>query len=175
MTFATAWDALLDIERGYVNNPRDRGGPTNFGVTERVARAHGYEGDMRDLPIAAARRIAKLEYWDPLRLDAIDLKAPALASELLDIRYNMWRDAAGMFLQRALNALQTTTLTLDGRVGPKTLSALYGYLQRRGRDGETVLLRMLNAQQCVDYLRQCEDDAIKRDFIYGWVLKRVKV
>lgn len=175
MSFQAAWEALLAIEGGYSNNPHDPGGETMYGITERVARAHGYLGEMRDLPVVTARRIAKVEYWDPLRLDAVDLRAPALAAELLDIRYNMWREAAGTFLQRALNALHAAQLTLDGDIGPKTLNALYGFLLSRGVTGETVLLRALNAQQCVDYIRQVENDPGKREFIYGWIRQRVRV
>jgi lysozyme family protein len=39
-------DALIDREGGYVNHPADRGGPTRYGITEAVARAHGYAGAM---------------------------------------------------------------------------------------------------------------------------------
>ena len=41
-------EALIDREGGYVNHPADRGGATCFGITEAVARAHGYGGAMRD-------------------------------------------------------------------------------------------------------------------------------
>ena len=46
-------EALIEREGGYVNHPADRGGPTRFGITEAVARAHGYRG--RDAPAAARR------------------------------------------------------------------------------------------------------------------------
>lgn len=175
MSFQAAWEHLLGIEQLYSNHPADPGGATMYGITEKVARAHGYAGRMEDMPVSFARRVAKVEYWDPLRLDSVDQVAPAVALELLDISYNMWHGAAGKFLQRALNALQGAELELDGQVGPKTLAALYGYLQRRGAIGEPVLLRMLNAQQCVDYMRQCEETPSKRAFIFGWVRQRVRV
>ena len=43
-------DALIEREGGFVANPVDRGGPTRYGITEAVARAHGYAGDMAALP-----------------------------------------------------------------------------------------------------------------------------
>ncbi len=46
-------DALIEREGGYVDHPLDRGGVTNFGITEAVARAHG--GDLQaDLLAATA-------------------------------------------------------------------------------------------------------------------------
>ena len=39
-------EELIEREGGYVNHPRDKGGPTRFGITESVARAHGYSGAM---------------------------------------------------------------------------------------------------------------------------------
>ena len=54
-------DKLIDREGGYVANPADRGGPTRFGITEAVARAHGYRGVMAELPreeaVAIYRRL----------------------------------------------------------------------------------------------------------------------
>ena len=43
-------DALIEREGGYANHPADKGGPTCFGITEAVARAHAYAGPMRQLP-----------------------------------------------------------------------------------------------------------------------------
>ena len=43
-------DDVIGREGGYSNHPADRGGPTRWGITEAVARAHGFAGDMRDFP-----------------------------------------------------------------------------------------------------------------------------
>ena len=51
-------DALIDREGGFVDNPADKGGPTCFGITEAVARAHGYAG--AHAPAAAQRRCRHL-------------------------------------------------------------------------------------------------------------------
>ena len=42
-------DALIEREGGYANQPADKGGATCFGITEAVARDHGYRGPMRQL------------------------------------------------------------------------------------------------------------------------------
>ena len=41
---------LIAREGDYVSHPADKGGPTRFGITEAVARAHGYGGPMTALP-----------------------------------------------------------------------------------------------------------------------------
>ena len=56
MDIDTLIDAVIDCEGGYANHPADRGGPTKYGITEAVARAHGYSGAMRNLPRDEARR-----------------------------------------------------------------------------------------------------------------------
>lgn len=52
-------DELIKREGGYVNNPADRGSATKYGITEAVARANGFKGNMRDLPLDVAKAIYK--------------------------------------------------------------------------------------------------------------------
>ena len=56
-------EALIDREGGFVDNRADKGGPTCFGITEAVARAHGYAGPMRLLPRSEAALIYRRLYW----------------------------------------------------------------------------------------------------------------
>jgi lysozyme family protein len=85
----TLLDGLLQREGGYVNNPADRGGPTNYGITEQVARAFGYAGDMRSLPRSTALEIYRRQYWAGPGFDQVALRYPALAAELFDTGVNM--------------------------------------------------------------------------------------
>lgn len=63
-------DDLIDREGGYVNHPADRGGATCWGITEAVARAHGYRGAIRALPRDEAAAIYRRLYWlRPKELD----------------------------------------------------------------------------------------------------------
>ena len=172
-------EALLDREGGYVDNPADKGGPTCFGITEAVARAHGYAGPMRQLPREQAAAIYRRLYWLRPRLDEIAVRSWRVAAELFDTGVNMGPAVAITFLQRALTALNRNAtdypdLTPDGRVGPATLAALDAFLRIRGRtSGETVLLRALEALQGERYLRLAERRPANEAFLYGWLVNRI--
>ena len=105
MEVDTLIDSLIEREGGFANHPSDRGGPTNFGITEAVARAHGYSGAMRNLPRSEAAAIYKRLYWLRPRFDQVARRSEAVASELFDSGVNMGPAVAATFLQRALSAL----------------------------------------------------------------------
>jgi len=172
-------DGLIDREGGYVNHPSDRGGPTNFGITEAVARAHGYSGSMRNLPRSEAAAIYRRLYWLRPRFDQVERRSEAVAAELFDSGVNMGPSVAATFLQRALSALNRdrqdyADLVPDGRIGPATLAALDRFLELRGkRKGETVLLKALDALQGERYIRLAERRPANEAFLYGWLANRV--
>lgn len=171
-------DELIDREGGYVDHPADRGGPTCWGVTEAVARAHGYGGAMRRLPREVAADIYRRLYWSAPALDRVAERAPALAAELFDTGANMGPAVAAAFLQRALNALNRGAtdypdLLVDGRIGARTLEALDGFLARRGRGAEVVLLKAVDALQGERYLSLAERRPANEAFLYGWLANRL--
>ncbi len=172
-------DALIEREGGYVNHPADKGGPTCFGITEAVARAHGYRGAMRELPREDAVAIYQRLYWFRPRFDEIARRSPRVAEELFDTGVNMGPTVAATFLQRALTALNRNgkdypDLVPDGRIGEATLRALDSFLTVRGRSGgETVLLRALEALQGERYLRLAERRPANEAFLYGWLANRI--
>ena len=172
-------DGLIEREGGYVNHPADKGGPTCFGITEAVARAHGYAGAMRSLPRIEAAAICRRLYWLRPHFDQVAKRSARIAAELFDTGANMGPAVATTFLQRALTALNRNAkdyadLTPDGRVGPTTLAALDRFLEARGaRAGETVLLRALEALQGERYLRLAERRPANEAFLYGWLANRI--
>lgn len=169
---------LLKREGGYANDPNDKGGETNFGITVAVARAFGYAGPMASMTQQVARDIYTQRYWHQPRFDDVDMVSELVAEELLDTGVNMGTATAGKFLQRALNVLNKEAkafpdVTVDGGIGNLTLAALGAFLQARGADGATVLLRMLNAQQSARYIELAEANVTQESFEYGWQLNRV--
>lgn len=178
MGFDEAFARTVGLEGGFSDDANDSGGATRFGITEAVARANGYGGDMRELPFDLAKNIAKSQYWDTLRLDDVALLSGAVAAEMFDTSYNMGIRSAGKFLQRALNIFNRQgkdypDLVVDGIVGPGTLFALRAFANLRGADGESVLLRALNDQQGVRYMEIAERQPSQEGFEFGWFLKRV--
>jgi len=62
---------ILKYEGGYVNDPHDPGGETNYGITVAVARACGYHGDMHAIPMDLVRSIYRKNYWDVVNGDGL--------------------------------------------------------------------------------------------------------
>lgn len=114
MNLTQALKHLLGNEGGFVDHPQDPGGATNYGITERVARAHGYNGDMRNLPMSMALGIYDSDYWKPIKADQLP---EALRFHVFDAAVNSGAGQAVKWLQRAAGVAE------DGIIGPRTLSA----------------------------------------------------
>lgn len=169
---------LIAREGGYVDHPADRGGATRWGITEAVARAHGYRGDMRSLPKEEAAAIYRRIYWHRPGYDQVAALAPDAAAELFDTAVNMGPETASTFLQRSLNALNRNgrdyaDIATDGRIGGQTIAALAGYLKSRGKAGEAVLVKALDALQGARYIALAEARPANEAFLYGWLATRL--
>lgn len=171
-------DEVIDREGGYSNHPADKGGATRWGVTEAVARAHGYRGDMRFFPREEAVQIYRRIYWLRPRFDRVGEIAPRLAAEMFDTGVNMGPPVAAGFLQRALNALNRGAtdfqdVPLDRQIGPRTIDALSRFMAARGQAGEDVLLKAVEALQGERYLSLAEQRPANESFLYGWLANRL--
>ncbi|WP_312999669.1 glycosyl hydrolase 108 family protein [Leclercia sp.] len=171
MTLDQIIDATIKAEGGYVNDPADSGGATNYGITEKVARANGYTGDMRSLPLATAKQIYRNEYL--VKPGFADFPSE-IAAELFDTGVNMGPATAAKFLQRAINALQGSSLTVDGKMGPATKSAVNAYLASRVNSA-SILLKALNCLQGVRYIEIVEKNPSQRKFVNGWISQRISL
>lgn len=176
--FYQALQHTVGIEGDFSDNKNDSGGATRWGITEAVARAYGYLGPMSELPTFVARAIYRANYWDFLLLDDVADLSVDIAFELFDTGVNCGVVFAAKSFQRALNAFNHQgddypDLKLDGKIGPVSVSALAAFLAMRGVEGETILLRALNALQGVRYIALAERRPKDEDFIYGWFRNRV--
>jgi len=171
-------DEVIGREGGFSDHPADKGGATRWGVTEAVARAHGYRGEMRCYPREEAVAVYRRIYWLRPGFDRVAQFAPRLAAELFDTGVNMGPEVAVGFLQRALNALNRgathyADIPVDRRIGDRTVLALKRFVARRGPAGEKVLLKAVEALQGERYLRLAEQRPANEAFLYGWLANRL--
>ncbi|MFZ9585576.1 MAG: glycoside hydrolase family 108 protein [Pseudohongiellaceae bacterium] len=111
MTFDDAFEKLIGHEGGYVNDPRDRGGETKFGISKRAFPLE----DIKNLTLDRAKSVYKTHYWGPAGCDAVP---PAVKFDLFDTAVNSGVGRAIRLLQRAVAE------TEDGILGPRTLQAV---------------------------------------------------
>lgn len=124
--FDSCLEFVLKMKGGLTDDPADRGGRTNLGITgqtlararkDRIAKADTVDGLTRE--VAAA--IYRAYYWNTCRCG--DLPAP-MDLAVFDAAVHMGTGTAAMQVQRALNLLGAEpALAEDGIVGPRTLEA----------------------------------------------------
>jgi hypothetical protein len=97
--FEMAIDFVLPAEGGYVNDPADPGGETNFGISKRKYP----DINIKDLTVAGAITIYRRDYWDRNSLDKYNLPLsivafdsyvqhrPTVAQGMLDFAGDSWQ------------------------------------------------------------------------------------
>jgi len=125
--FDICLDEILLHEGGWVNHPSDPGGMTNLGITkdtyENWLKREVSEKEMRALTIPAVKPIYKARYWDVIKGD--DLPA-GLDLCVFDFGVNAGTARAARYLQRMVGVVE------DGKLGPRTLSAVLQFIRARG-------------------------------------------
>lgn len=174
---------LLDVEGGYVNNPKDRGGETNYGITIAVANENAkmlksrfkWDGTVRGLSKSMAIAIYEDLYWKSSNLDTVYNISPLLADKIFDLSVNCGRVRAGKWLQTALNALNRQQkdykdISVDGSIGNGTISALKSFINFRGKTNALSVLQMaLIGQQANHYIAISVSNPDNEEFVYGWL------
>lgn len=167
--------ATVAVEGGYINNPKDPGGETNHGITEAVARNHGYVGQMRDLPKEFAENVYFKDYIEKPGYVPIIRQSPALGEELVDSAVNAGTARSSRWFQNALNSLNRggkdyPTILVDGRVGLGTVNAYKSLERVRGRVlACQMVIKLMDAQQANHYMSLTH----LATFTPGWVANRI--
>lgn len=108
--FDDAFEALIGHEGGYVNDPRDPGGETKYGISKRAYP----QVNIKTLTLDQAKAIYRRDYWAAARCD--DLPA-SVTFDVFDMAVNSGVRTAVRTLQRALG------VSPDGVLGDISLSA----------------------------------------------------
>ncbi len=107
ISFDTCFDRLLGHEGGYVNDPNDPGGETNWGVSKRSYP----DVDIRALTREGAKAIYRRDFYD--RVNAARLPS-SVVYQLFDFAVNSGPETAVRYLQRSIGVAD------DGHWGPKS-------------------------------------------------------
>ncbi len=152
-------DYIFEVEGGFTDDENDRGGKTNWGITEEEAREFGYTGDMRNLTKDFAKNIYLKKYYLGNKLDKVVNDKVALS--ICDWAVNSGRNGTKN-AQIAINQLTNANLDVDGIIGNKTLEAL------NSADPEKFLEVYHNLQR-IYYKGKVEADRTQERFLTGWL------
>ena len=155
--FAQAIDVVLKHEGGYVKNPADPGGETNYGISKRAYP----QLDIKNLTVKQAKQIYRRDYW---KYDGI--RGQRLATKVFDLAVNMGPARAHRLLQRALKHLGHRRRPADGKFDLKTLQAT-------NRANPAELLSELRALAAERYARLTLKNPSLSIFLKGWMRRAV--
>lgn len=157
-----AYDAALPFvlrwEGGFVDHPKDPGGRTNKGVTQRVYTAwrarHGLPAeDVKHITDAEVKVIYESDYWLPPRCDVLPARLDLVQ---FDTAVNMGVGRAVRFLQTAVGC------GVDGQFGSGTAQAVAGC------DPRSTLARYCEAREAF-YRRLVAKNPDLGVFLKGWM------
>ena len=117
-SFKEIIEKVLEHEGGYVNDPKDLGGETKYGITKRFYP----DVDIKNLTIEQATEIYKKDYWDKNKVESLPQN---LWHIYFDMCVNMGKRTAVKVLQRAA-VNKGRDIEVDGGLGPMTIGALKG-------------------------------------------------
>ena len=151
-------DHVLEHEGGYVNDPKDLGGETKYGITKRFYP----DVDIKNLTKEDAKKIYYDDYW-------VKNKVPQLPDNLkyiyFDMCINQGRGTAVRGIQRAVNS-KGVALEVDGGLGPMTLKAINKYKPCDNR------VRCYRLKHYYDLVNKRPE---QEKFLFGWFRRALEV
>ena len=156
-TFEEIIEQVLEHEGGYVNDPHDRGGETNFGIAKRF-----YPNvDIKNLTKEKAKKIYHTDYWRRGKCDEVP---PHLRHIYFDMTVNFGRSGAVKVLQKAENAKNRDKIEVDGGIGPATLKAI-----------QNVELERVRAYRVLRFANLVIKKPEQERFWFGWYKRATEV
>jgi lysozyme family protein len=173
--------SVYAVEGGYVNDRSDPGGATIYGITEKVARADGYTGDMRLFPkhcdgpaAACADNIYVHQYIEQPGFMPVIEADPAVGAELVDTGVNMGPARPSKWFEQSLNELGAGPVPVTGKIDAGDVAA-YRKLQATSGAVEACVLMLTNldSKQLTEYRRLVRVNPKLGKFYNGWVRARI--
>lgn len=171
--FELAIPMVFKHEGGYVNDPNDPGGATNYGISLRYLKTLGdldndgfLNGDLDqdgDVDIDDIKKftpqdalvIYKTQWWD--RYNYAQINDQAIATKIFDLAINMGAGRSHKLAQEALNDLGTK-VKVDGILGKISINAINSF------QNNTALLEQIKRRAARFYY-----DLNRPRFLKGWL------
>ena len=155
-TFNEIIEKVLEHEGGYVNDPNDLGGETNFGINKRFYP----DVDIKNLTKEDAKQIYYKDYW---KKHKCVLMPEQLRHIYFDMCVNMGKRTAVKILQRtAVN--KGKDIDVDGGLGELTLEAI-----------KNVELERVRAYRVKYYVDLVNKKPEQEKFYFGWFRRSLQV
>ena len=168
-------DEICNNEGGYVDDPQDAGGITNYGISVNFAKDHvaffdlNHDGvvdgmDIKALTPTLAKQAYMQFFIQPAKLDTIP-DGSTIRMQLCDlavnsgVRYSDGHTEAVIVLQRAVNA------PVDGILGAGTLAILMAAIQTHGA---IVVNNSVVDQRIAFYKKVVAAHPEDQKFLAGW-------
>ena len=155
-TFDEIIERVLEHEGGYVDDPKDLGGETNFGITKRFYP----DVDIKNLTKEEAKKIYYDDYWIKNKVNKVP---PNLKHIYFDMCVNMGNRTAVKILQRSA-VHKGKKIDVDGGVGVNTFNAI--------QDVEVERVRAYRVKYYVDLVNKKPE---QEKFYYGWFRRSLQV
>ncbi len=154
-SFDDAFAALINIERGFTDNPSDPGNWTSGkigvgscrGTKFGISAAAYPDLDIVNITLEQAKSIAKKKYWDKYQCDQFDVR---IGYQIFDAAFNGGHPA--MWLQ------QSVGVKADGDIGQATIDAV--------RSADPLKVQMRFDAYRLQYMAECKDSPA---FANGWM------
>lgn len=167
--FERALEFVLKEEGGFVDDPDDAGGATNFGITQKVYDRYRKK---QTLPLEAVRLISGIvvkniyyqDYWKEGKCDDLP---PRIGMIHFDGYVNI--AGANKVLQRALSAVRAIPITIDGKIGPETMHAVGAALAFEGSIRK--LTDELLWQRVIYYRKRVDQRPVNIKFLRNWLVR----
>jgi lysozyme family protein len=179
--FDIAYQRLFKIEGGFVNDPHDNGGATNFGLSSKFLNSLNLSGnpilkaldenhdgvieniEIKDMKSEDAKEIFRFYWWLDNHYDKLDNQD--LANNVFDFAVHAGSHKANTLLQQTINAQSSDKITEDGIIGTNTVEAA---------NNTDNLLELYKSKRKLYYMLVVKNNPSQQKYLHGW-LNRVDI
>lgn len=148
--FDMAIGKVLEHEGGYVNDPADPGGETNFGISKR----NFPNLDIKNLTVDQAKEIYRTNYWNKVWGDQIN--DDELALNVFDFAVNAGTGTSARIIQEVVGA------GVDGVIGNMTVAAI-------NQTDPRIAVKEFQKRRVLHYVELVKKNNTLLRFLTGWI------